>query len=170
MVPNYLKYGDFLWFLAKNFESQWCLFLPMILILKKRLSWFLSKRPKRLSATKNHDSYKKMSVLVTAVLFTANVSECFNSYVSTFIYCCFTQSENKPFFLKKYVPKVIKKLCWDSYMFSMSTHAFSMNAPYRQVPRADACAWLSPPVLWWPCCTQGSNFMAKLWLNVISPP
>ena len=29
---------------------------------KKTLKWFLSKRPKRLSATKNHDSYKEMSV------------------------------------------------------------------------------------------------------------
>ena len=85
----------------------------------------------------------------------------FNSYVSTFIYCCFTQSENKPFFLKKYVPKVIKKLCWDSYMFSMSTHAFGMKAPYRQVPRADACGWLSPPVLWWPSFIYRLNKIAN---------
>ena len=33
-----IKCADFLWFVAKKIESQWCLFWPMILILKKRLS------------------------------------------------------------------------------------------------------------------------------------
>ena len=43
-----IKCGDFLWCLAKNFESQWCLFWPMMLIFfKKTLKWCLSKRPKK---------------------------------------------------------------------------------------------------------------------------
>ena len=59
-----IKCGDFLWCLAKNFESQWCLFWPMMLIFFKRLSSdACQKGPKRLSGTKHHDAYKiKMSV------------------------------------------------------------------------------------------------------------